>query len=283
MTQPSSAAGGFVAGTKVHVGRSPSRPTEYYRPIEQLTIGDLVLSMPENGIGKTMAKRVVNTVVFEQTPTWYVSFYDINDEVSWDDKAVDELPACSYFGVAANHPFLVVGQCVGGKGQYAVGDFRRGTPDNYVTYPQPMWKRADQLVFNDVLHSAALDKLYAVAISKPMYQYDPEQPQLAWVHGHDQEEIGLGYLGDERSGMLFDLSQIDDFSGKFELLELAVDHPNWDMDGVGIDEPDHNFVPYCTTVYNIEVEDYHTYLACISGIAVHQGSLSKCVIKRRTT
>lgn len=103
-----------------------------------------------------------------------------------------------------------------------------------------------------------------------MYQYDPEQPHLAWVHGHNQEEMGLGYLGDERSGMLFDISQIDDFSGKFELLELAIDHPNWDMDGVGIDEPDHHFVPFCATIYNIEVEDYHTYLVSMSSIVVQQ-------------
>ena len=50
----SSSMGCFMKGTLV------KRP-EGWTPIDELKVGDLVMSRPENGIGEAVPKRVVNT------------------------------------------------------------------------------------------------------------------------------------------------------------------------------------------------------------------------------
>ena len=54
----SSSMGCFMKGTLV------KRP-EGWTPIDELKVGDLVMSRPENGIGEAVPKRVVNTFRYE--------------------------------------------------------------------------------------------------------------------------------------------------------------------------------------------------------------------------
>lgn len=252
---------GFVTGTQVSIDWRNSTPLIFRKPIEQLVVGDLVLAVPEHGLGEAVVKRVVQITASEQ-PIWYVSFYNL------DGVREYSLGVCDYVGVTADHLFSVTGRCFAGEGiDYPHGSDLCGTPENYVAYPQPIWKRADQLQFNDVLQSSKADKLLAVAIAKPLYQYDPEQPNLAWMHGvGDDEALALGPIHD--NGLLFDLSKIKEYSGEFECLYGETTHPLWDLDGEGIDEPDHHFIPYCATVYNVEVEDCHSYLVSTSDVVV---------------
>ena len=49
---------GFMKGTLVET-------EEGWTPIDELKVGNLVMSQPENGIGKTVPKRVVNTFRYE--------------------------------------------------------------------------------------------------------------------------------------------------------------------------------------------------------------------------
>lgn len=114
---------------------------------------------------------------------------------------------------------------------------------------------------------AISNKLFAVALAKPVYQYDSKQPQLAWVHGYDQEKMGLGPENDQTDGMLFDLTQHS--NGYFSPVETGIAYPTKDYD-----EPDERFTPYHTTVYNLKIEDYQTYMVSGSGVLVHQGNLS---------
>lgn len=67
MTHQASAAGGFVAGTQVQLNYGSSQRR---KAIEHIEVGDLVLAMPENGIGAPAGKRVINTFEFEQKPIW---------------------------------------------------------------------------------------------------------------------------------------------------------------------------------------------------------------------
>lgn len=69
MTQPVSAAGGFVAGTKV-------RTLYGSKLIEEIQLGDLVPAIPESGQGQVDDKPVINTFVFENKPIWYVSYFE---------------------------------------------------------------------------------------------------------------------------------------------------------------------------------------------------------------
>jgi hypothetical protein len=257
--------GCFVAGTVVRIAGGNGS-----RAIEDVQVNDLVIAIPESGQGDFQRKSVLNTFVFENKPIWYVSFYDIREQAKWGGELADWFNVTSPLFVTPNHPFLVVGQCVGGEGHVQGSELKRGTPDNYVAYAAPIWKRVDQLVFNDVVFNPISNRLFAIALAKPVYQYDSEQPHLAWIHGYDQEEMGLGPNNSFMDGMLYDLSQHNGRGG-FEQIEESVAYPiEADQDGeYYYDEPDERFTPYHTTVYNIEVADYHTYMVGGRGILVH--------------
>jgi hypothetical protein len=58
---------GFVAGTLVHTDKG-------LVPIEQIKVGDMVLSKPESGEGELAYKPVVNTFVHEDKEVWLAEF-----------------------------------------------------------------------------------------------------------------------------------------------------------------------------------------------------------------
>ena len=63
----SSSMGCFMKGTLV------KRP-EGWTPIDELKVGDLVMSRPENGIGEAVPKRVVNTFRYEDKEVVMLKF-----------------------------------------------------------------------------------------------------------------------------------------------------------------------------------------------------------------
>ena len=85
--------GCFVAGTLVHT-------KDGLKPIEQIQIGDWVLSKPESGEGEVAYKRVVNTFSFADKEIWSVDFI-VGDDL---DNGLEGLI------VTGNHPFWVKGE-----------------------------------------------------------------------------------------------------------------------------------------------------------------------------
>ena len=79
---------GFVAGTLVHTQNG-------LVPIEQIKVGDWVLSKPESGEGETRYKRVVNTFTYEEKEVYSVDF-------AIDDKLYSVI-------ATGNHPFWIRG------------------------------------------------------------------------------------------------------------------------------------------------------------------------------
>ena len=63
----SSGMGGFMKGTLVET-------EEGWTPIDELKVGDLVMSRPENGIGEAVPKRVVNTFSYEDKEVVMLNF-----------------------------------------------------------------------------------------------------------------------------------------------------------------------------------------------------------------
>ncbi|MCG2575353.1 Hint domain-containing protein, partial [Acinetobacter sp. ME22] len=72
--------GCFVAGTLVTTDKGKV-------PIQDIKVGDLVLSKPEDGIGEPEFKPVLKTFVHEQKPIWMVrarrspNFFDSQGEM----------------------------------------------------------------------------------------------------------------------------------------------------------------------------------------------------------
>ena len=100
--------GGFVAGTLVHTKNG-------LVPIEQIRVGDLVLSQPESK-GELAYKRVVNTFVHDDKEIYLVEYCVTNTpfnshegfhyEEFWREE--EKLPR-GYLVATGNHPFWVKG------------------------------------------------------------------------------------------------------------------------------------------------------------------------------
>ena len=86
------AGGCFAAGTLVHT-------KDGLKPIEQIQVGDWVLSKPESGEGEQAYKRVVNTFSFEDRVVRRVT-YSVMRNGSWEHERLI---------ATDNHPFWVSG------------------------------------------------------------------------------------------------------------------------------------------------------------------------------
>lgn len=248
---------GFVKGTLVRVDNDDD-----WKEIQDIQAGDRVLAIPEIGQGEPAFKRVTNTFKFEQKEIWFVGVYPVDQDPEDIMECESVYSLTSRMAVTPNHPFLVIGSCfenklsqlhkkVTGEDVYGSG---AGTSANYVAYPEPEWKRADDLKFNDVLINPESGQKFCVGLSCPMYKHH-QGDQFAWIphtpYMHtplfaDEYEEGLGTLFDmnARHTTGFDIEHFDCFN---ELDNLK----------------------YSATVYNIEVEDYHTYMVGTKCILVH--------------
>ena len=178
----------FVAGTLVHT-------KEGLRPIEEIKVGDWVLSKPENGEGEQAYKRVTQTFVHEDREV-FVLFYI-------KPGSIDCKESVDHLIVTANHPFFVKG--------YG-------------------WKHASELEFGELLE---LSDETTGAFWKNEIIRQTEINNLGWVLFDDIDQMRpidfrvYPYIYGEES-------DLDDH-------ELIYDA--WML----------------RQVFNIEVEDYHTY------------------------
>ncbi|WP_455027678.1 protein C- splicing region [Neisseria elongata] len=280
----SSSMGCFMKGTLVET-------EEGWTPIDELKVGDLVMSRPENGIGEAVPKRVVNTFSYEDREVVMLKFSQF-PERSGGGRILIATP---------NHPFCVYGVVTnlilehpkfGKLGAYWKGcDYDDGedvfagdegraryealwafkhTPYEMRLYEQPVWKRADQLERGDVVLGLEND-YYVVEDYRPLYAYrDTDQ---AWA-----QPINLAYGWKESDlGNSYEMVLTDE-SLNCPTLDWA-DVPN-DENLLYVDEDgQRHYRPYRTTVYNIEVEDYHTYCVSMGGILVHN---QNCGAERRS-
>ena len=88
----SSGMGCFMKGTLVET-------EEGWTPIDELKVGDWVMSRPENGIGEAVPKRVVNTFRHEDKKVVMLKFSQFPERNGGGGTLV----------VTPNHPFCVYG------------------------------------------------------------------------------------------------------------------------------------------------------------------------------
>ncbi|MBL8398111.1 MAG: hypothetical protein JNL84_08215 [Candidatus Accumulibacter sp.] len=233
-TCPEMVGGCFIAGTLVHTDKG-------LVPIEQIKVGDRVLSQPEE-TGERAYKRVVNTLVFEDKALWVVKYSIGPHDGTKPNQMVFHLYATD------NHPFWV-----DGKG----------------------WIAAKCLKKYDQMRLAS---------------GEPAQVEQVWPVVRTPVE-GLGWVSSDMLNSWDGVEQqghIVDFRGgcslwkyhmfrKEELLE-GVPH----YDGLFYNDPEAPFLGedlydiyvsndplFKTRVYNLEVEDFHTYYVGELGVWVH--------------
>lgn len=223
--------GCFIAGTLVHT-------KDGLKPIEEIKVGDWVLSRPENPEDGTATayKRVANTFRFENKPV--VS-------LSWFQRPADDPTGEKYGGLKSifdwvfatpNHPVWVEGH-----GWMAVERLHAPGKRRFGSLSLQEWERPLlRLANGNACHISDVNDCFRT--DKPNVVYTESTNEfLDWGSLWDSEENPPKYIDNG----------------------IAFDTENW------IDPETDMPVVFTTTVYNIEVEDWHTYFVGTTGLWVH--------------
>jgi len=215
------ALGCFIAGTLVHT-------KEGLKPIEQIKIGDWVLSRPEKPEQgtETAYKRVVKTFKFEDKEI--VRFW-------WIPQPGGGFEKTESLYVTPNHPVWLNPDGWVAMGRLHLPEKRR--PGSIRRGIEPWLNK--ELVLANGQTGAMLDIC-------DLYRTD--DPLIAFA-----EEDDWGF------GCLTDFSGDEPFFGD----EMPYDYEKW---GDPVNETRER---YTTAVYNLEVEDWHTYFVGKMGLWVH--------------
>ena len=204
----------FAPGTLVHT-------QDGLRPIEDIKVGDMVLSKHESGEGERAYKRVTKTFVHE-------------------DREV-----------------ILLGAMFGDTDGERVNKYLVVTPEHPIWIKGKGWKRAEKAKMSlDGTFLEVLTDIEARAMWTH-HMYKSLKPNHAWVPSMNKmEAMGMGTLynvPENRYPGEHAYYYDETVPFKFRMKE------------------EHR---YKTTVYNLEVEDFHTYYVTEDGIWVHNKNIS---------
>jgi hypothetical protein len=227
---PIPAIGCFVAGTSV-------RTKDGLKPIEQIKVGDWVLSRPENPDDGTETgyKRVTKTFLFDSREVvrfWWAP----NSQAQWEETE-------SVY-VTPNHPVWL-------------------NPDG--------WVAMGRLYLPEKMRLGSISRGVEPWLGKELVLADGKTGAMLDVMDLFQTDISSIAFEEEDDP---DWGGLVDFSGsapKFVPGELAYDYEKWG------DPANETRERYTTTVYNLEVEDWHTYFVGKTGLWV---SNTNCLERR---
>jgi hypothetical protein len=248
--------GGFVAGTLIHTRES-------LRPIEQIKVGDYVLSKPESGLGEPSYQRVMRTFEHENREVFLVSWSILDSPIPWPEQE----PA--FVVVTGTHPIWV---------KRFVDRSDKGVKEVNA------WMSIEEIYiinfeFNVVQNKAGVDvdvelhdgRVAQLGSVKPLLQ---SRDQNIGVGFKDTEYWGENYSGPEVRFLTNGPVVAKQSDGLFSEVGLDI------HDAIGYDHyPERSlirrsegFLPMQRKVFNFEVETNHTYFVGKTGILVHNAS-----------
>ena len=234
--------GCFMAGTLVHT-------QEGLVPIEEIKVGDWVLSQSEEK-GEQAYKRVVRTMEFENQPVYSLSYTKVAKTIV-DGKevlGVVDQDADNTLIVTGNHPFWVAGH----KEDYF-------HPEEVLPLG---WVRADLLIGGFYLELANGELVRVINIDR---LWRTKTEGLAWREL--SPESPQGFHLDLRNSMSF-------YRRRLREPLVDTDFIGWTKDGANFrfryeTDEQADIWSYKTTVYNFDVEDFHTYYVGEFGVWAH--------------
>ncbi|GAB6140813.1 hypothetical protein JCM14076_15420 [Methylosoma difficile] len=257
----------FVAGTLVHTQAG-------LKPIEQIQVGDYVLSKTESGDGELSYQRVTRTYEYEDREVYFLSWIVLSD----GDKVTDKYGQPNERGhvvVTGAHPIWI-----------AEIRIAESADQELVTQPVNRWMSVASLdlmrkeydlkggtvIFNAQLSDGRL--VYLENFNPVVHNLKHQskgivRPSFIWYQwdGHGIE-VEFNQNGPS-VGVIETLKPWHTVCYKDSLIER-----DWDLmdDSEDLDESSlafQGFHPMCRTVYNIEVEDTHSYFVGEHGLWVH--------------
>lgn len=225
---------GVIAGTLVHTDKG-------LVPIEQIKVGDMVLSQPEE-TGERAYKRVVNTFSFEDKPVWVVKY-------SFGDSAHGTPRQSMIYHVYAtdNHPFWE-----DGKGWIAAKHLKAHDQVRLASGELALIEQVWPVVRTPVeglgwVSSDALGSWDGIEEQGHIVDFRAGCNLWEYHRRHKGEIAGVPFYG----GM-FCTDFDEPFRGE-DLYDIYVS-----------DDP-----LFKSRVYNFEIEDFHTYHVGEFGVFVH--------------
>lgn len=287
----------FVAGTLVHT-------KEGLKPIEQIKVGDLVLTRPENGEGELSYQPVTRTFQYENREVYYVKWGVKREQPSGESTwSYDEM------AVTGGHP-IWVRQLVQWKGKKAK------SPEGYDYVDINAWMSIDDLYLrmwknrwtNSKLAISRVHAMLADGSVVVIGTIEPILQSLGQAHIQQREDLALGRLlpsplndeflqiPEEDVGVAFDdggawrEESVGDTivfgpRGAYHTKIVAtrtgmwaVDTDDYDYTGYDTESPmsvvkrSGGHLPMRRTVYNLEVANTHSYFVGELGLWVHNNS-----------
>jgi hypothetical protein len=247
--------GCFVAGTLVHT-------QEGLKPIEQIQVGDYVLSKPESGEGELSYQRVTRTYEYEDREVYFLAFHSVIPD-GWRG------PDRDYVVVTGAHPLWI---------------------KTFLTREEHGWVYTHVNAWMSVEALYTLKREYDADGGKSIHfcgvLSDGREAHIRYINPivchHENPDYGtvkighwhwdgsgpavrFGVAGPEatvkQGEIIYDYT-LGFIERDYDLLESTVDLPEHSLAYQG-------FRPMCRTVYNIEVEHTHSYFVGKIGLWVH--------------
>ncbi|MDR2637713.1 MAG: hypothetical protein LBB55_05185 [Zoogloeaceae bacterium] len=289
--------GCFVAGTLVHT-------REGLKPIEEIKVGDYVLSKPENGEGELSYQPVTRTYEFDNRELYYV-VWSARKELPEGEKppslpnlpwSEDEEAWKKYFAKLRETSFVAsedIG-CIAVTGGHPIWverfEFFLSSTSTRETENIHRWMSVEDLYIrmrgnlDEETIDKSLDRVYAkladgraaiISTIRPILQSEDPDIGVAfhdWPGWVDVDERGGRSLCFGRDGVRDHATDpsVKPLTHLWQIDTSAYDYSSYDIESeMSVVRRSGGYLPMRRKVYNLEVANTHTYFVTRLGLWVH--------------
>ncbi|WP_066805851.1 polymorphic toxin-type HINT domain-containing protein, partial [Moraxella oblonga] len=218
----------FPAGTRVMTDKG-------LVPIENIQVGDKVLSKPEDNTGEAEFKPVLKKFVHDNKELWMLTYVEIPSNTDRNKLTTDKL------------------KCLSKRGKFTT---IKATPNHPFWVEKESWTRLDHLQYGHIIQSKKDGMVCMVFNVSPMLQTNIEsvaaQSSIRNILDADKKGEDIDDV------TYYNFAKYGNDGYVAEFLNDGHDSPS-PLNVEGYPPIEVSTETYRTTVYNFEVADHHTY------------------------